>query len=400
MKTWIKKALIAVSAPLMMLAFVNTAQANTAANTTISNTASLTYTGLATPITAQVDLTVSLLASAPTVSAPTANTVALGSSSTMTFTITTTANGPEAYNLSSTAVTPTNVTGTSAPAAVTFNQGGPNITSVTLGATTVAATVAAGDTAFTVPSDGYADASVNGLVAGDTIVVDGYTYTIASIVDNATGTSTVNLTTPVSAAAATSLNTASGVLGGGIGVLIAEQQTFDTVLPTVGTAITTPGNPTSVDTTVQGASSSVPALTGSATATTNIVQVTFDKYVRNVTTPTTPNGSEVLLNGFNYYPTGNVTANSGETLEYAIVVTTPASGGVSGAAINDTLPAFTSYVANSTRLNAITVVGDGAALPITNLLVDDNLARVAGAAATGTIAAGKTVITTFQVTVN
>lgn len=401
MKNLMKKLTMAFALPLALLSFGSVAQANTAANTTITNTASLTYTGLTTPISASVDFTVGLVPSAPTVTGPTANTVAVGQSSTMTFSVTATANGPEAYNLTSTAVTPNNITGSSANTAVTFNQGAGNITQVTLGATTIATAVTAGDTLFTVPSDGYANASVNGIVAGDTLVVDGYTYTVASVVDNATGTSTINLTAAVSAAAATSLNTVSGVLGNGIGVLIAEQQSFNTVLPNVGTTVTNPANPISVVTTVQADSTTAPGTAGTANGTTNVVQVTFAKYVRNVTTPTAINGNEVLLNALNYYPTGNVSAAPGDTMEYALVITTPASGGIAGgAALTDTVPAFTSYVANSTRLNGITVAGDGAALPITSMAIDDNLARAPAAVASGVIAAGTQVIVTFQVTVN
>jgi uncharacterized repeat protein (TIGR01451 family) len=94
-------------------------------------------------------------------------------------------------------------------------------------------------------------------------------------------------------------------------------------------------------------------------------------------------------------------ANPGGVVTYTIVVTNTGGSSTTSAIVTDFVPTYTTYVANSTRLNGITVAGDGATLPlIAGLLVDDNLSRGAGVAATGILPVGKTATVTFQVTVN
>jgi len=100
--------------------------------------------------------------------------------------------------------------------------------------------------------------------------------------------------------------------------------------------------------------------------------------------------------------------SSGQTVTYSIVVTNTGTGNAINARVTDPLPQYTTYVANSTRLNGITVAGDGATLPlIAGILIDDNSSRSAGAAATGILppySAGPPVVgratITFQVTIN
>jgi uncharacterized repeat protein (TIGR01451 family) len=96
---------------------------------------------------------------------------------------------------------------------------------------------------------------------------------------------------------------------------------------------------------------------------------------------------------------------TGDTVTYSITITNTGSGTATNVIATDPLPPYTTYVSNSTRLNGITVAGDGSALPlITGLLVDDNGSRTAGAVATGILpphsgSVGVATIT-FQVTVN
>jgi len=93
--------------------------------------------------------------------------------------------------------------------------------------------------------------------------------------------------------------------------------------------------------------------------------------------------------------------NPGQTVTYTIVVTNTGAGNATSAKVTDPLPQYTTYVPNSTRLNGITVAGDGATLPlIAGILIDNNLSRSAGAAATGILPAGTSATVTFQVTVN
>ncbi len=102
------------------------------------------------------------------------------------------------------------------------------------------------------------------------------------------------------------------------------------------------------------------------------------------------------------------TVNPGQTVTYTIVITNTGIGNAINAIVTDQVPPYTTYVANSTRLNSITVAGDGTTLPLTGgLLIDDNASRSAGAAAIGILPpysagppeVGRATIT-YQVTVN
>ena len=371
--------------PILLLASISMlpglAQAVAPANSTLTNTATLTYTGLATPITATVDITVNLTATAPTLSVPADSTVAENQDATYPYTITSTANGSDAYNLSAAAPVLSNVTG--APT-VTFNQGGPDVTSVILGASAASATQTAGNTVISVPSDGTADSAINNITAGDTVVIGGTAYIVASVTDDGTN-GTITLTTPLAA----NINQ---------GDLIAEQQTFNMVVNDAGT-VTVSGTPATLDVTITAAASSGANPSSDDLTVTTLVEVTFDKYVRNTSNP---NGAPVAITfgGNNFFATaGTVTAVQGDVLEYLIQVTAPAGTTLTGAQFADVLPPFTTYVANSTQLNgsATGAADAGANSPlIGGLLVND-----AGSAVnSGTIAAGTTASATLQVTVD
>ena len=96
----------------------------------------------------------------------------------------------------------------------------------------------------------------------------------------------------------------------------------------------------------------------------------------------------------------------GDTITYTVLITNTGTGTATNVIATDPLPTYTTYVANSTRLNGITVAGDGVTFPlIAGLLVDDNLSRGAGVAATGILPPYRRTVldvatVTFQVTVN
>jgi uncharacterized repeat protein (TIGR01451 family) len=93
--------------------------------------------------------------------------------------------------------------------------------------------------------------------------------------------------------------------------------------------------------------------------------------------------------------------NSGQVVTYTITIANTGAGTATNAAVTDSVPAYTKYVANSTRLNNITVANDGSTSPlIAGLPIDNNSSRSAGAAATGNMPAGSSATITFQVTVN
>jgi uncharacterized repeat protein (TIGR01451 family) len=94
-------------------------------------------------------------------------------------------------------------------------------------------------------------------------------------------------------------------------------------------------------------------------------------------------------------------ASTGDTITYTITVTnTHATAPINTVTVIDPLPQYTNYVANSTRLNGITVFGDGATSPlIAGLLVDNNGVRGAGIVASGILPAAGVAIIIFKVTV-
>lgn len=370
-----------ISATLLSISLLlpGLAHAVAPANSTLTNTASLTYTGVATPITASVDITVDLTPSAPVLSAPADNTVAENQNSTFAYTITSTANGSDAYNLSAAVTATNNVTATPT---LSFNQGGPDITSVTLGASAASAVATAGTTSITVPSDGTADSAVNNITGGDTVVINTVTYAVTAVTDNGTS-ATITLGAPLAA----NVNP---------GDLIAEQQTFNLVVTDVGVAT---GASPSLDVTTTAAAASGANPSDTDVTRTNLVQVVFRKYVRNVTNN---NGAPVAVSfgGNDYFATaGSVSAVQGNVLEYLLQATAPAGTTLTGAAFSDVLPPFTTYVASSTELNgsAVGAADVGAASP---LIGGMNVNDPGSAVNSGNIAAGQTATVTFRVTVD
>jgi uncharacterized repeat protein (TIGR01451 family) len=319
------------------------AYASTAANTTITNTVTVNYTDAAnnaqTPIESSVAITVNLVASAPLLSSPadidpsTENTL-----NQLTYVITGTANGPDTYDFSS-VDTPTNM-----DANAVFST-----PSVTLGGTTAAAAIGIGATSITVPFDGADDSNVNGIVAGDFIVIDptGAAEVVeVDSVDETNGpagnTVTINLVVATTAAHA-------------YGAIIGERQevivdvTTDTV--TTGTSGTH-----SVVTTATSQTAPNPA-TSQATATVITVRrpaLTVTKYVRNDSNAAfNPGVADITVDTVDYYASG-VSGNPGDTMQYLIVIDNTAAGAgtANNIVVSDPVPQFTTFVGGSVELDA------------------------------------------------
>jgi len=319
---------------LMTLALAvspGSAQAITAANAQIINAAQLSYfDGTGTQVkTASVTVTVTLVPSAPTIAVggPYNTNYSTGAFLDDTFTITSTANGPDTYNLSAATGTQVN-NGSTGTATVTSGSSVVIGATVTVGVSTV--------TAITVPSDGVNDGVVNGIAVGDTVVIGGLARIVASVTDNASGTSTINLTV--------ALGTAPSA-----GVLVAGQKTV-TVRVTAGT-ITTLGQSVVVPadlTATSNTDNSKTTTSGYATNTFFSGLATLSKYVRNVTTDNHTGGSTAYTfagnsNVYYYNLTGTaVNAKPGEVLEYLLVAINSGTGQVTSAVITDNVP--TQYV--------------------------------------------------------
>jgi hypothetical protein len=397
------KTTLRIHFSLLCLLFILTANAgsawaNTAANTQIINNATLAYndgSGVKT-LTASVTVTVSLVPAPPNITPGSPQSTSYSGSTTKltnAFTVTATANGPDTYNVTSTITTSTNTSGATTTA---------ESSTVSLGATVTTAGSTA--TVLVVPSDNVVDGKVNGIQAGSTVVVGPDTRSVQGVTDNASGTSTITLSTALSAVPAA-------------GVLVAEQKTV-LVDVTAGT-ISTPGTNITVSknvTITSTSNSGIAATSGSVTDTYTSGTATFAKYVRNVTTSAAGTGAPYSFNSTNYYLTG-VTAKPGDVLEYILVSTNSGTGPVTSSVVTDVLPI--AYVA--LNLNAyspgkeVTYVNDSGVLTTYSAASDSDQATYVSASGTLTVYVGtgatnsaggsipggnKSVLVLYQVKVN
>ncbi len=342
-----------------LFALAPPASASTAANTTITNSVTVTFDNAAgvaqTAVNATATVIVDLVAAAPTLSSPASIDPATENTAyVLSYTITGNANGEDDYTLS-TANGPNNIN----PASLIVNggvagSGDPVLGSnITLGGTTLAAAASIGAGQITVPYDSNADgdaSSTNGITDGDTIMVGGNPYVVAvgGISENAGA----NLTT---------INLVGTIAGtpGSIGDVVGERATF-TVDATTSTVIAGGSGFYTLSTTA--ASATVPGET-TTQATNTLITVwrpllSVAKYVQNVDSPVAGGGSSIGpldvgggAGSQTYYSQG-VTGVPGETLEYVIVISNPGGSGMaSDVIIEDQIPPFTAYVAGSMLLD-------------------------------------------------
>lgn len=370
-------ALKTVFGSLALLAFLAFAQpqaalAATSGGATIYNTVKVTYVSGSTSLfaTANVSVTVNTLAALPTVTNPANQTTVAGALVNYNYIIKSNSNGPDTYTTSLLANAPTGIsaaTGPSVTASVPLWGG------IALGS---------GAGTITVPFG-----STTGLTAGSsTVQIGANTYTVSVIA-------------PGSAASTN-----------GSGNLVPEAPVTLTLVPIgASTAITAgsvaPGTQVGEfkNTLVAALTTGTPSTVGTDGTYSTTFSITTGALPAALTLPvpaviTTVSSPAVTITK-TASPLGNV--NPGGTITYTITVTnTHASASATSVTVIDPVPAYTTYVASSTRLNTITVAGDGATSPlIAGLAVDSNGSRVPAAAATGILPAGGTATITFQVTV-
>jgi hypothetical protein len=385
---------------LAMLAFClpQTAHANMAANTQIINSARVDYNdgAAAQHHESTVTVTVALVPAAPTIAVGSNQTGAYTGANTQlanTFTITSNANGPDTYDLSTANTGVTNAGSVGAPHVDTPGA------STILGATVTLA--GSSDTDIYVAPDGTSNSSVNGIVADDWVVIGSDLSQVDSVTDNASGTSHIILKTALAGGAPAA------------GVLVAEQQTV-TVHVLSGT-ITTPGTSIVASNHLTAASNTTPAETATSADMTDTYTnglITFTKYVRNVTGPIVGGGGTVTYATNDYYRTG-VTAKPGEVLEYLLVITNSGSGQVSAAYITDGLPVgyvdfrttpysgstAVTYVNAASAVSYLTATADTDAATWASPTLTVYVGTGATSSAGGTIAAAATVRVLYQVSV-
>jgi uncharacterized repeat protein (TIGR01451 family) len=350
------------------------AAASTAANTTITNTATVSYNdagGLAqTPVTASASVTVTLVPSAVVLSSPPDQTIAQGTSATLTYTITATANGPDTYDLSSVA-TPANLSAV----VVTLPA------SIDLGGSTLAADATDGATSVTVPYDGTADGVVNGIAVGDTIVFGGNAYTVTGVTENP-GANT------------TAVDLGSAVSGGTVaaGQIVGESATFTATVPS-GTVVSGGSGTQTVSTT---ATSQADAAATTTQATPTVI--TVNRPTLTVTKTVSTDG------GATFAATG--VAPPGTTLIYRVVATNTGATDATSVAFADAIPAYLTYVTDSGRYATSSATAYGSATALTDAADGDGYAFAAGAisfdpgGATGTVAGGGELVLFYQATIN
>jgi len=374
------RALVGSFALLALLAFAlpQAAQAATSGGAKIYNTVKVTYMSgaLASFASANVSVTVNTVAALPTVTNPTGITTVAGALVTYNFKLKSNSNGSDTYTTSSLIDAATGIsvaTGPSVTASVTLWGG------IALGS---------GAGTITIP---------NGTQTGLTAGVPG----VGSIVQiGLTNQYTVTTITPGTAASTD-----------GSGNLVAELSTTLTLTPIGAAPAILAG---SVTAGTQVGEFKANALTVTFTTGTPTVVGTDGTYATHFTITTS-----ALPIALNYTTAPDVittvsspavtitkiadkaNASTGDTITYTITVTnTHATAPINTVTVIDPLPQYTNYVANSTRLNGITVFGDGATSPlIAGLLVDNNGVRGAGIVASGILPAAGVAIIIFKVTV-
>jgi uncharacterized repeat protein (TIGR01451 family) len=312
--------------------------ASTAANTVIRNTVSVNYRDTANTampqVQATVDISVALVYATPALSAPVDQSTSPGTPALYSYTITSNANGPDTYALTTNIdAQSTGISGSTAGAPA----------SVTLGGTTIATAVtiaANGTTAITVPNDAASNASVNG-IAGGTVVINGAAYTVASITDNGGtvgGTSTITVN---------GNGTASGLLP--VGTIIGERATF-TMTVTPGTISAAANQTITVTTSAKGGGAPVAAA---------------DQTITTVNVATLGVTKEVSADGTTWYsgavPPATLAIAPGASLYYRITVTNSGSSYATSVVITDPQPLYTTYTAGSARRATGAAVNYGAA---------------------------------------
>jgi uncharacterized repeat protein (TIGR01451 family) len=361
---------------LALLAFAQpqAAQAATSGGATIYNTVKVTYLSGSTTLfaTDHVSVTVNTLASLPTVTNPAGQTTVAGALVNYNYIIKSNSNGLDTYTTSLLTNTPTNISAATGP---TVTASIPLWGGIALGS---------GAGTITVPFG-----STTGLTAGtSTVQIGANTYTVTAIALGSAASTDVNGNLVAEAPATLTLapiGSSTAIIAGFVapGVQVGEFKNTLTAALTTGTPSTV-GTDGTYNTTFTVSTGALPAVLNlpipAVTTTVSSPSVTITKTAS---------------------PAGGV--NPGGTITYTITVTnTHSSATVNNVRVIDPVPAYTNYVANSTRLNTITVAGDGATSPLLTpgLLVDNNVpVRAPGAIATGNLPAGGVATITFQVTV-
>lgn len=322
------------------------ALASTAANTRITNTATVNYNdagGVAQPAaTASATVTVTLVQAAVVLTSPANQTVLQGAAVSLGYTVTATANGPDTY-----AVGPAFV-----DANVSAASGVAYPANVTLGGTTLAADATNGATSITAPYDFNPDGVVNGIETGDTIVIGGNAYAVSGVTENpGANTTTIDLGAAIS--------------GGTVaaGSIVGERATF--ALDFTAGSINLGGSGTHTVTTTVTASAGGPATAQDPATVVTVVRPSLS-VAKNVSTD----------NGASYALTGS--APPGTTLIYRVVAENTGPSDATAVTFADAIPAYLTYVAGSAKYATNLATAYGSATDLTDAADGDGYGFAGG----------------------
>jgi hypothetical protein len=340
---------------IMLLGVSSTAQAIVPMGD-LMGSSSVTFTGQAKSPEASTALTIKLAPNAPTIKehGDTEDREVEGNKVTVTYTITSRANGPDDYYVAAelfdgeVAGLKMLVDGLSTHI---LDAGDGAITApMNLGAT---AAISSNGNVITVPYDktGGAD-SVNGIRAGETVFIGDTEYTVGGV-SNTEDLSTITLEGDAPASLA-------------LGTPIAERETFKVVVS--GDALLDPAEEVTftLDVTV-GPATPTEGLTGEArlTHTIDAVEIlpSFDRYVRNLNNDRNPavegEGMEAQYQD-NWYFKQDVSAEEGDKVQILIVMNAGNLADQTPIVLHETLSPFVTYVAESAQLTGGGLVEVGA----------------------------------------
>ncbi len=384
----------AVALVVASVAMPQSASANTGAGATILNVVTVNYKDAAGVTsyaeTAASTVTVNLVISAPTLTAPVDQTVASGSTATYTYTITSTANGSDTYQITTPIGTTTNATGATAV---------PSVTTITLGASVITAAPTA--STIEIPAGSETNLAVN-----DIVVIGGNSYVITNVAagtaathTNPSGTDGVaGTTTPETPTVLTlgidvaGSNVTPAFTAALVGTVVGEQATF--TVDVTATAGPAPGDGTVPVTTTVATSGGTPL------TTTDPIVTTFSGPALTIT-------KEVSIDGGTTFA-ATAAGAPGDTLTYRITVTNSGTGSATSVVVTDPMPLYTTYtpgtaksdtVAGTTYAAAATVLTDASDAPIDQYDFGVTTANTA-TLSVGTLAGGATSVLFYQVTID
>lgn len=259
-----------------------------------------------------------------------------------------------------------------------FSSAGSLVNVLTLGGARVVEAAAVGARSVRLQSDGVAGGGVSHIGSGDVLVIGGQDYTVLSLVDDG-GMATLMLEKPLANPLAA-------------GDLLAEKQQFTATIPSVG-QVKSAGQAASISMSISATDAGNPQVFASDSTFTSVVEVGLAKYVRNVTRPNGQGDATTIAGVAFYAAPGAVVADSGEVLEYALVIEAGASA-FEGVELTEAVPPYTVYVPSSTTMNGRNVPDVKGQSPLAG-----GLLLSTGAAATGALAPHDRFVVTYQAVV-